>query len=43
MMLLPILLTAGYYYVLKTHYMSSGEPDSYDLWLLEPNDLEIVE
>lgn len=42
-MILPLLICAGYYYVLRTQYKTSGEPDSYEAWLLEPNDLEIVE
>lgn len=42
MILLPLILTLGYVYVLRNEYRS-GEPDGYDMWLLEPKDLEIVE
>ena len=41
MILFPILTALWAVWVLRTVYRS-GEPDTYDNWLKEPNDLELL-
>lgn len=42
-MIIFLLMTLTYLSVtVYSEYRQVGEPDGYDLWLLEPNELEIV-